>query len=176
MEPNENDVPNEHLYARAPRSPSGLAVVAALQALSQRSQDASALALRHLGVGSLDARALLFVAQRVRHGVVVRPSDLVVSLKVSSAAITKLVDRLVAAGRLERRPNPHDRRGLVLFPAPHTVEEIEAAYRHIHAPLVEVVDGLTDEELDVVARFSSRLAEAFRIETMRALPPDAPSI
>jgi DNA-binding MarR family transcriptional regulator len=161
----EPEHPRDHLYAAPPRSPAGESTIRALQSLSRSIQDADALALQRLGIGPLDIRALLFIVQRNRHGLVVRPGDLVTTLHVTSAAITKLVDRLVRAGRIERAPDPRDRRATVLTPTESTIADITDAYGHIHEPLVAVVDAYTDEELAVVARFSSRLAASLSLET-----------
>jgi DNA-binding MarR family transcriptional regulator len=157
--------PQDLLYSPSPRSQVGVAAIAALHSLSRNSQEADELALRRLGVGPLDARALLYLVQRDRDGAEVRPRDLISALRVTSAAITKLVDRLVAAGRVERRPDPRDRRAVVLTASESTRAEIAEVYGHIHVPLVTVLDEFTDEELRVLTRFSTRLATALRTET-----------
>jgi DNA-binding MarR family transcriptional regulator len=159
------DVRARNLYSAPPRSPSGDAAIAALQSLSRNAQEAEELALRRLGVGPLDARALLYLAQREREGAEVRPRDLISSLRVTSAAITKLVDRLVAAGRVERRPDPTDRRAVVLAVSASTRSQLAEVYGHIHGPLIAVLDEFTDVELGVLVRFASRLADTLRTET-----------
>lgn len=156
---------DDHLYADEPRTASGAAAAAALQTLSRRLKEADERALRLLGVGPLDARALLHIVQSERNGAVVRPSDLVVELHVTSAAVTKLVDRLVTAGHLDRLPNPRDRRGVILVPAGAVAAELDDVYRRIHGPLVDVVDAFPDAELEVIARFASRLSDALREAT-----------
>ncbi|WP_166426670.1 MarR family winged helix-turn-helix transcriptional regulator [Labedella populi] len=161
----EQDDPRDHLYAAAPRSTVGGSTIRALQTLSRSTQDADALALQGLGMGPLDVRALLHIIQRNRHGHVVRPGDLVTTLHVTSAAITKLVDRLVRAGRIERTPDPHDRRAVVITATESAIADITEAFGHIHSPLVAVVDEFTDAELAVVARFSVRLAASLSRET-----------
>ncbi|WP_166408772.1 MarR family winged helix-turn-helix transcriptional regulator [Labedella phragmitis] len=155
----------KHLYSDSPRSPSGTAAIAALQSLSRNAQEAEELALRRLGVGPLDARALLYLVQRERDGAEVRARDLISALRVTSAAITKLIDRLATAGRVERRPDPADRRATVLTVSASTRAELAEVYGHVHVPLVTVLDGFTDEELAVLTRFSTRLAGALRAET-----------
>jgi DNA-binding MarR family transcriptional regulator len=159
------DAADGHLYSDHPRSPSGAAAIAALQSLSRNSQEAEELALRRLAVGPLDARALLYLLQRDREGAEVRARDLITALRVTSAAITKLVDRLVAAGRVERRPDPSDRRAAVLTVTASTRAELADVYGHIHVPLVRVLDEFSDDELDILTRFSTRLAGALRTET-----------
>jgi DNA-binding MarR family transcriptional regulator len=167
----DHDDGGNHLYSRAPRSSAALPAIAALLSLSRSTQEADERALRSLHMSALDARALLYVVDRVRRGAVVRPSDLAAVLHVTSAAITKLVDRLVHTGHLERQPNPRDRRGLVLVPTPRTTEELAEVYGHIHGPLIVALDELADEELEVIARFSSRFAAVLRQETRGQTPP-----
>ncbi|MFC7431590.1 MULTISPECIES: MarR family winged helix-turn-helix transcriptional regulator [unclassified Agrococcus] len=111
---------------------------------------------------SLDALALSHLVEAEQAGQRLSPSQLSRLLKVSTAAITKLVDRLVAAGRVERRPNPRDRRGVVLAPVGSAIEDVATAYGHVHTPVVDAIDELTDEEAAVVGRFAARLAEALQ--------------
>jgi len=51
------------------------------------------------------------------------PSELARRLDISTAATTLAVDRLVALGHVERRPHSHDRRKVVVVPAPASVEQ-----------------------------------------------------
>lgn len=163
----DDETPTEHLYANEPASAAALHAVLALQELSRSAQEAEELALATLGVGPLDARALLHIVHQARNDRLVRPKDLVRLLHVSSAAITKLVDRLVRSGRIERQPDPRDRRGLVLAPSAEMADTLLAVYGRIHGPLVAVVDRMSSEELEVVARFSSELSAALDAETRR---------
>jgi DNA-binding MarR family transcriptional regulator len=164
------DVPMDHLYASPPQLSAGAAAIAALQVANLRLREADELALRRLGVGPLDARALLHIVQRTRHGLVVRPAELVSTLRVSSAAITKLVDRLVHAGHLERSTHPTDRRAVVLTASEPMKTAISNVYKHIHTPLVTVIDTFSAKELEVIGRFSDRLAEALHEETVNISP------
>jgi DNA-binding MarR family transcriptional regulator len=161
----DRDAADAHLYSDRPRSEGGSAAIAALQSLSRNAQEAEELALRRLAIGPLDARALLYLMRREREGAEVRARDLITALRVTSAAITKLVDRLVTAGRVERRPDPNDRRAAVLTVTASTRAELADVYGHIHVPLVTVLDEFSDDELEILTRFSTRLAGALRTET-----------
>jgi DNA-binding MarR family transcriptional regulator len=68
------------------------------------------------------------------------PAELSARMGMSTGSGTELVDRLEAAGHLERRPHPGDRRRVVLEPSPATVERILAEL----APLLTALDGLAD--------------------------------
>jgi DNA-binding MarR family transcriptional regulator len=152
----------EHLYSKKPRSAAGAAAIAGLQSLGETVHDADDSALRALGLQSTDAIALLHVVQASREELFLNPTHLARILRVSSAAATKVIDRLVEAGRVERRPNPKDRRGVVIVPLETAIRDVALAYGHIHVPVVEVIDELSDADAEVLSRFAVRLATALR--------------
>ncbi|MBT2504083.1 MarR family transcriptional regulator [Curtobacterium sp. ISL-83] len=160
----------EHLYAQQPRSAAGLAAIAGLQALSESAHNADEQAVCALQMRPLDALALLHLVQSAREGRPMSATRLARTIGLSSPAVTKLIDRIVDTGRAERQPNPKDRRGIVVIPTGTAVEDIALAYAHIHAPLVEVIDELSDEEAMTIARFSTRLAGALRSSNPPRLP------
>lgn len=149
-----------HLYADAPRTAAGADVIAALQLLSERVREADERALRMLHLRALDALALLHIVHASRNGQLISPSVLARLMRLSGAAVTKLLDRLTEAGWVERRSNPGDRRGMMIAPSGTAERDVAMAYGHIHAPLVAVIDELADEELAAVARFARRLSSA----------------
>ena len=67
-----------------------------------------------LGIGESDLLALIFIANQ-GGATPKQTGDFVV---LSSGAVTNLIDRLVAAGLVERVPNPNDRRSLLINPTP----------------------------------------------------------
>lgn len=150
----------EHLYADRPRSRVGDDAIAALQRLSEGVRDADERALRVLGLRSLDAVALLHVVQGAREGRLLSPSELARVLRVSAPTVTKVVDRLTATGRVQRRRKEGDRRGMVLVPDGDAARELARAYGDVHAPLVAVIDGMSDADAAAVSRFALALAAA----------------
>ncbi|MBK7453117.1 MAG: MarR family transcriptional regulator [Anaerolineales bacterium] len=54
---------------------------------------------------------------------VASPSELSKSTGLTSGATTAMLDRLEKAGLIERRPNPNDRRGTLIAPAPSSAEK-----------------------------------------------------
>jgi DNA-binding MarR family transcriptional regulator len=68
------------------------------------------LAPHGLQVGDVDVLATLW-----RHGGGLRPLDLRKAMMVGSGTLTARLDRMEAAGLLERRPDPDDRRGRLLY-------------------------------------------------------------
>lgn len=82
----------------------------ALQSALRRYLDARGAAMRvartSLGIGELDARALLFIAENPG----TRPTRLREYLGITSAGVTTLIDRLVGRGAVRRDVDADDRR------------------------------------------------------------------
>jgi DNA-binding MarR family transcriptional regulator len=99
-----------------------------------------------LQVGDVDVLAALW-----RSGGGLRPLELRRTMMVGSGTLTARLDRMEAAGLLERRPDPHDRRGRALF--------LTAAGEQL---VPELVVGLLEIEnrflSELPARTRSRLA------------------
>jgi DNA-binding MarR family transcriptional regulator len=92
-----------------------------------------------LGVGATDLRALLFIATSGG----ATPKQTGDFLELTSGSVTTLIDRMVAAGFVERLPNPSDRRSLMLQLAPggiETVQNLVGFYRRAFAKSVEPKD------------------------------------
>ncbi len=68
------------------------------------------------------------------------PSELARRLNISTAAVTVLIDRLVAAGHARREPHPTDRRRVLVVPAEASVQRAMAGL----APMIMGIDGLLD--------------------------------
>jgi len=157
-----------------PSTPEGLAAIASLQALSDSVHDADERALRDLQMLPVDALALRHLVQAHQEGRSVNPTELARTLRLSTAGITKLVDRLVRDGRAERRPNPKDRRGIVVLPSGTAVDDLARAYGHLRSPVIAAIDALSAAEAGAVERFASRLAAALRRELRASGADPAP--
>ncbi|TQJ31783.1 MarR family winged helix-turn-helix transcriptional regulator [Microbacterium sp. SLBN-146] len=110
-----------------------------------------------MDMNSTDLAALRMLIVREQRGESVSPHDLSKHLRISTASTTKLLDRLSAAGHLERHPHPHDRRARVVV---LTEGSRASFYRHFGERLtaMRAVAGRYDEsELAVVARFLTEL-------------------
>ncbi|WP_181439399.1 MarR family transcriptional regulator [Curtobacterium sp. MCBD17_032] len=159
----EDNARNAHrVCAEKPSSQAGAAAIEALQSLSDSVHDADERALRALQMRPIDALALLHLVEASRGGRFLRPTELAVRLHLTTAGVTKLVDRLSRAERVDRRPNPRDRRSVALVPTATGTADLTRAYGHIHTPLITVINELSDAEATVVARFATRFAEALR--------------
>lgn len=150
------------LFASQPRTAAGVAAIASLQSLSDSVHDADEQALRVLGMLPIDAHALRHLVLAHREGRMVNPTQLARVLRLSTAGITKLIDRLVRDGRVARVPNPKDRRGIIITATDTAEHDLASAYGHIHAPLIAAIDALSHDEATAVQRFATRLADALR--------------
>lgn len=102
-----------------------------------------------------DLLALRFLLQQQRHGKAVVQKDLGERLNISSASVTGLVDRLVKSGHVERRPHPTDRRASIIAATGESDKEVRETLGVMHQRMIAVVDSLSVEELDGVAKFLS---------------------
>lgn len=88
---------------------------------------------RQLGLSDSEMAALDHLGQQRE----LTPGELRERLALSSGGTTALIQRLVRAGHVERRPHQHDRRSAVITVTDATRELLAAR----SAPLVEAIDG-----------------------------------
>lgn len=67
------------------------------------------------------------------------PTEVAGYLGLTSGAVTNMIDRMTAAGLLERAPNPNDRRGSLLRLLPDG-ERVVREYREGYAEVLREVD------------------------------------
>ena len=91
------------------------------------------------------------------------PGRLVASTLVTSGTMTNRVDRLVAAGLVERHPDPGDRRGVLVRLTPAGASRVDAAMADLlvrERQLLAGLDAPQQEALaDVLRRISRGLDE-----------------
>ena len=84
------------------------------------------------------------------------PGRLVAETLVTSGTMTNRVDRLVERGLVERRPDPHDRRGVLVSLTASGRRTVDAALDELLAHERQILGSLG-------AREATRLADALRI-------------
>ena len=90
------------------------------------------------------------------------PTELARYIGLTTGSTTTLLDRLEKRNFIRRKPNPHDRRGVIV--------EIEETYAKTAQALVagiqkahrELIASYTEEELEIIADFLHRFAENLR--------------
>jgi DNA-binding MarR family transcriptional regulator len=123
-------------------------------------------ARRETSLGETDLIAMRLLVEADRTGRVMTPGTLASSLGISTASTTALLDRLESAGFIERRPHESDRRSIVIVPTVRSEQEVHEALGRMQANLARVADDMTQAEIEVVARFLSRM-----IAVVRDTPP-----
>lgn len=91
---------------------------------------------------------------------------------LTSGSATRLVDRLVKAGIVERHADPHDRRRSLVALTPEARERIGAAWDTPGRAFGAVLDGYSDSELAVIADYLHRAAEVGRAQAKRLTSGD----
>lgn len=107
-----------------------------------------------------DLRALRMMVEWERRGADVSPHDLARHLRISTASTSKMIDRLSAAGHVERRPHPTDRRARVVVLTDHSRSTF---YEHLGGHLSamrRIASDYDAEQLRIIADFLSRMANA----------------
>jgi DNA-binding MarR family transcriptional regulator len=94
------------------------------------------------------------------------PSVLAERIVCTTGAMTKLVDRLQRSGLVERRPDPHDRRGVLVQLTPEGNRTTNAAGRVYIAGRRRILKRLDEREAKRVHKSLERLLEA--LETDRS--------
>jgi DNA-binding MarR family transcriptional regulator len=83
-------------------------------------------------------------------------------MDVQPITLVRLIDRLEAAGLVERRPSPKDRRAFQLFLTPKARPIIDRIWDFAHQTLEETMAGLTAAEreklIDTLIRIKANLA------------------
>jgi DNA-binding MarR family transcriptional regulator len=101
-----------------------------------------------MGVNRTDYRALDVIDQHRR----ISAGDLARELRMSTGAVTALVDRLERAGYARRVPDPDDRRRVLIEPT-EVVHEGAAQLYGASEDIVGGYDDWSEEELQAVLRF-----------------------
>ncbi|MCW4466106.1 MarR family transcriptional regulator [Glutamicibacter sp. MNS18] len=114
---------------------------------------------RYMKLNETDMRALRLLIAGKHRGDLVTPGQIAKHVNVSTASVTKMLDRLEAGGHITRRPHPNDRRSQCVEITPEThLAAREQVGRH-HAVRFEAARRLTPAEREVVIRFLAESAD-----------------
>lgn len=86
-------------------------------------------------------------------------SELSAQLALTTGGVTRLVDRIVEAGYLERVPAPHDRRVIWAVTTPQGHDVVERAAAVHAAELHEIFDGFSGTDLARLDKLLDRLRQ-----------------
>lgn len=114
---------------------------------------------RYMNLGDTDMRALRLAMVSADQGHHLTAREIAEHLHITSAATTKLLDRLEAAGHITRTRHPTDRRALAILVNPETRRAAEVTIGREHARRFRVAAALQPEERETVIRFLDALSE-----------------
>ncbi len=159
--------------AGAPGDPAGppargFDILFLLQHFSTEAERYADQVRRGFGLAHKDVHALNEVIQANREGRPVRAGDIARRLVLSGSATTTVIKRLVASGHLVRAVDPRDRREADLRATEDAHRAGRAMFRAMSEELLAVLDGCTDEEIEVLRRRIPELTEAVRRAGRRA--------
>lgn len=113
----------------------------------------SAASRDYMRLGDNDMKALRLMIVLADQGKQVTATDLAQHLGISSAATTKLLDRLERANHIVRERHATDRRAIAVVVSPETRTAAEQSVGREHARRFKVAASLTAEEREAVIRF-----------------------
>jgi DNA-binding MarR family transcriptional regulator len=128
-----------------------------MRQLTLRQQEFERQTARQLQV---DAAGLAVLNHLITEGTAT-PTELARRLEVSTAAMTLVIDRLEAAGHVNRSRHPSDRRKVVITPADHTVAMAYNQAGPLIRGVTDLADALTPEEQAAVTSFLERVVAVY---------------
>ena len=125
-----------------------------------------------------DFRALLHVMVAETAGAPVTSGELRQRMGLSGAAITYLVDRMMASGHITRESDPGDRRKVILRYSDSGLATARAFFAPLGTHTREAMQDLADADLSAAGRVFAALIEAMRryqadLESWK--PPEEPA-
>ena len=137
-------------------------ISADVRALTAESEQIGrAFAVLH-DVRPTDFRALLYVMVAETTGAPITSGELRRRMGLSGAAITYLVDRMMASGHITRESDPADRRKVILRYSESGLATSRAFFAPLGAHTHEAMADLPDTDLAAASRVFSALIEALR--------------
>ena len=90
------------------------------------------------------------------------PTELARRVGVTTAAMTTSIDRLTAVGHVTRSPNPADRRGVLVVPAPASVGKAMGMLLPMIMGIDRVLDSYDEVQREVIASYLREVVEVYR--------------
>jgi DNA-binding MarR family transcriptional regulator len=121
----------------------------------------------HLDLRGTDLQCLDLID---RHGPL-SPSMLARLAGLHPATMTGVIDRLERGGWILRERDPADRRGVVLQPVPGRRADILRLASGMNTELAKICADYSSDDLELIARFLRRTADASRTAVAQLDPP-----
>jgi DNA-binding MarR family transcriptional regulator len=121
-----------------------------------------------LHMTDLEVLDLIFLRKQASAG------DLADATGLSSGAVTALIDRMSAAGYVERCGDPHDRRRVIVKVRHDAIEPIKAVYMSTQKRMFDLWSTYSDADLEVIADFIAK-STSLGAECCKAIRLTAPA-
>ncbi|WP_022869354.1 MarR family winged helix-turn-helix transcriptional regulator [Yaniella halotolerans] len=108
---------------------------------------------KYMGLGENDMRAVRFMIASQRHGELATASHVAKHLGITTASVSRMIDRLVANGHVRRLQHPEDRRSTVLEVTEATQTVARQSVGNNHAKRFYAIAELTPHERAAVIKF-----------------------
>jgi DNA-binding MarR family transcriptional regulator len=99
------------------------------------------------GLNTTDMECLRLLFQKG----IASPSELARHTGLTSGATTAMLDRLEKADLIERRPNPHDRRGTLIAPTKSSSEKVASWFKSARDAQDKLISSYSESELEIIA-------------------------
>lgn len=132
---------------------------AALRRWHQTSEAHSEASRRFMRLGENDMRAVRYIMTLGRDSTIVTSTMIASHLGISGPSVTKLLDRLVAAGHIRRGAHPTDRRALSIVVTDQTRRSASETVGRDHSRRFAIAASLSPEERRAATKFLSAMAE-----------------
>nr|WP_231987809.1 MarR family transcriptional regulator [Mycobacterium sp. 852002-51152_SCH6134967] len=137
-------------------------IAADMRAMNAESDEIGRLFASRHDVAANDFRALLHVMVAETDGVPLTAGELRKRMGMSAAAITYLVERMIASGHFRRESDPRDRRKVILRVADHGVDVARGFFTPLGEQTRAALADLSDDELTAAHRTFTALIDAMR--------------
>lgn len=107
----------------------------------------------YMNLGDNDMRAVRYMIAQQRNGVISTPSGVARKLEITTASVSKMIDRLVAGNHIRRLPHPQDRRSIALEVTEETQKIARRSVGQNHAQRFHAIAALTEAERAAVIKF-----------------------
>lgn len=148
-------------------------LMAALVGLRDAERRIAEASRRYMRLGSSDMRAIHYVIVCGNRGATATPGGIAKHLGISTASTTKLLDRLQAAGHIQRVPHPTDRRALAIEVSAETRAAAVATMGRQQARRVHAAMRLGRSERELVTRFLRDMARELTMGMEEWAPSDS---
>ncbi|WP_334121039.1 MarR family winged helix-turn-helix transcriptional regulator [Glutamicibacter sp.] len=115
---------------------------------------------RFMNLNETDMRAIRKVISSTYAGKAVTAGELARYLRISSASVTKMLDRLEAGKHVIRKPHPTDRRSQCVEVTEETHQAAREQIGRHHAQRFEVLRSFSQSEREIIIRFLSGTSQA----------------